>query len=177
MPKPTAIVPVERIEQTILYIRGHRVILDNDLARMYGTNTKALNQAVKRNAERFPEDFMFRLSAQEKEEVVTNCDHLRQLRFSPNRPLAFTEHGAIMAATVLNSKRAIEASLYVVRAFVRMRKLLAGNQDLAKKIAALESKFEDHDKNFAIVFQAIRELMEPPIEEKKGKLGFHKPSK
>ncbi|MGH9427707.1 MAG: ORF6N domain-containing protein [Terriglobia bacterium] len=118
------VVPRERIEQTILVIRGQRVVLDSDLAKLYGVSTKALNQAVKRNADRFPKDFMFRLTQQEKTRVVTNCDHLSKLKFSPTMPFAFTEHGAVMVANVLNSERAVEVSIYVVRAFVKLREML-----------------------------------------------------
>ena len=113
----------ERIEQSILLIRGQKVMLDSDLAELYGASTKAFNQAIKRNGDRFPADFMFRLTEEEKREVVTNCDHLRKLKFSNALPAAFTEHGAIFAATVLNTPRAITVSLYVVRAFVKVREL------------------------------------------------------
>src|SRR6266446_3992806 len=109
------------LEECILTVRGEKVILDADLADLYEVTTKALNQAIKRNAARFPNDFTFSLTATEKAEVVTNCDHLARLRFSPVLPRAFTEHGALMAATVLNSPRAVAMSLFVVRAFVRMR--------------------------------------------------------
>lgn len=111
------------VDPRILTIRGEKVMLDADLAAVYGVATKALNQAVKRNGERFPSDFRFQLTKAERDEVVTNCDHLRSLRFSPVRPWAFTEHGAIMAASVLNSPRAVEMSLFVVRAFIRLREV------------------------------------------------------
>ena len=127
------LVPIERIAQSILVIRGQKVIIDADLAALYGVPTKALNQAVKRNPARFPEDFMFRLSAAEKTEVVTNRDHLAKLTFAKTLPYAFTEHGAIRAANVLNSPRAAELGVYVVRAFVRLRELQAGNKELAAK--------------------------------------------
>ena len=104
--------PAERIENRILTLRGHRIMLDTDLAEVYGVKTRTLNQAVKRNRERFPKDFMFRLTVREKQEVITNCDHLSRLKFSRALPFAFTEHGAIMAASVLNSPRAIEASVF-----------------------------------------------------------------
>lgn len=107
-------VATERIAKRILVVRGHRVIIDADLATLYGVTTKALNQAVRRNRDRFPDEFLFVLTKKEKLEVVTNCDHLRQLRFSRTQPTAFTEHGAIMAATVLKSKRAVEMSVFVV---------------------------------------------------------------
>lgn len=111
-PDQNALVPIERIAQSILVIRGQKVIIDADLAALYGVPTKALNQAVKRNPARFPEDFMFRLSAAEKTEVVTNCDHLAKLKFAKTLPYAFTEHGAIQAANVLNSPRAAEVGVY-----------------------------------------------------------------
>ena len=115
------LVPSERIERSILFIRGQKVMLDADLADLYGVATKVLNQAVKRNMDRFPGDFLFQLTAEEKAEVVTDCDHLAKLKFSPVLPYAFTEHGAIMAASVLNSPQAVEVSVFVVRAFVRLR--------------------------------------------------------
>ena len=106
------------VESFVLIIRCQNVILDHDLAELYGVSTKAFNQAVKRNRSRFPEDFMFPLTAAEIKEVVTNCDHLKSLKFSPNLPFAFTEHGALMAANILNSNRAVRMSVYVIRAFV-----------------------------------------------------------
>ena len=149
MGKRKLVVPVERVEETILYIRGQRVILAADLARLYGVTTKRLNEQVKRNRDRFPEDFIFQLSTKEKAEVVANCDHLSNLKFSRTRPYAFTEHGAIMAASVLNTPRAVEASIFVVRAFVKLRQMVAAHKDLEKKLAALERKY---DKEFKIVF-------------------------
>jgi hypothetical protein len=165
-----SIIPEERIEHSILLIRGEKVILDADLAVLYGVTTKRLNEQVKRNRNRFPEDFMFQLTANEKAEVVANCDHLKRLKFSPNLPYAFTEHGAIMLATVLNSPIAVRASIEVVRAFVRLRQMLASNAELARKLAALEKKY---DAQFKVVFDAIRQLMIPP-EKPKGRIGFRK---
>jgi hypothetical protein len=128
-----SLVPVERIERAILSIRGEKVMLDSDLAQLlYGVPTKVLNQAVKRNLSRFPPDFMFQLTKTEKAEVVTNCDHLIHLKFSSNLPYAFTEHGALMLANVLNSERAAQTSVMVVRAFVRLRQMLASNAELAR---------------------------------------------
>ena len=115
---------VKPLEHLILTIRGHKVLIDADLATIYGVETRSLNQAVKRNTGRFPEDFMFRLSVAEKSEVITNCDHLARLKFAKSLPLAFTEHGAIMAATVLNSPEAVTMSIFVVRAFIQMREQL-----------------------------------------------------
>jgi len=162
---------VERIERLILVIRGQRIMLDADLARLYGVSTKRLNEQVKRNKERFPERFMFRLTAKEKAEVVANCDHLQKLKFSPVLPYAFTEHGAIMAATVLNTSRAIQVSIYVVEAFVRLRELLSSNRELAKKLAELERRVAKHDDHIRSIFEAIRQLLNP-IESRR-EIGFH----
>ncbi len=159
-----AIVPAERIESRIVLIRGHKVMLDSDLAQLYGVTTKRLNEQVKRNEDRFPADFMFRLTPKEKAEVVANCDHLRRLKFSPALPYAFTEHGAVMLASVLNSPVAVQASIQVVRAFIRLRRILATHRELARKLAQLEQKY---DKQFKVVFDAIRELMAPPKKERK----------
>ncbi len=158
------IIPIEIIERKIFMIRGHKIMLDADLAELYGVPTKALNQAVKRNKDRFPEDFMFQLSEQEKAEVVTVCDHLKKLKFSPTLPYAFTEHGSIMLAAVLNSPIAVQASIHVVRAFVRLRQMLASNAELARKLAAMEQRY---DHQFKVVFDAIRGLMAPPEVKKR----------
>ncbi len=163
------VVPMERITQGILLIRGHKVMLDADLAELYGVSTKRLNEQIKRNRKRFPADFMFQLTEEEKVGVVANCDHLARLKFSPVLPNAFTEHGAIMAASVLNTPRAVEMSVFVVRAFVRLRQLLASNVELARKLAVLEKKY---DAQFRVVFDAIRELMTAPEPKKKRPIGF-----
>lgn len=177
-PAKGAMVPLERIEARILVIRGKKVMIDADLAELYAVPTKALNQAVKRNAERFPEDFMFRLTAVEKQEVVTNCDHLTRLKFSSALPFAFTEHGAIQAANVLASPQAVEMSVYVVRAFVRLRELIASNTELAQRLDELERRVEQklhtHDQAIAGLINTIRELMRPP-ETKKRSIGFVTP--
>jgi hypothetical protein len=167
------VVLVDEIEPRILVVRGHKVLLDADLARLYGVTTKRINEQVKRNRHRFPEDFMFPLTAEEKGEVVANCDHLARLKFSPTLPNAFTEHGAIMAASVLNTPRAIEVSVYVVRAFVRLRKLLATHQELAQKLDELERKVASHDEAIQTLVAAIRQLMEPPATAKRRQIGFH----
>ena len=155
-----SLVPMERIERAIFLIRGPKVMLDADLAELYGVLTKVLNQAVKRNKERFPVDFMFQLTKEEKDEGVTNCDHLKRLKFSPTLPHAFTEHGAIMLATILNSPVAVQSSIQVVRAFVRLRQMLASNAELARKLDTLERKY---DAQFKVVFDAIRQLY--PVRE------------
>ena len=168
MSKATALVPAERIVGSILVVRGQRVIVDADLARLYGVTTKRLNEQVKRNKERFPPDFMFQLRSDEKEYVVANCDHLAKLKFSPTLPFAFTEHGAIMAASILNTQLAIEVSVYVVRAFIKLREALTSHKDLALKIGQLERRY---DHNFKVVFDAVRQLMEPPATPAR-RIGF-----
>ena len=162
------LVPVERVQNAILFIRAEKVILDADLAALYGVSTKRLNEQVKRNRGRFPDDFMFQLTSDEKADVVANCDHLKKLKFSPNLPYAFSEHGTIMAANVLNSERAVQASVEVVRAFVRLRQMLASNAELSRRFDELESKY---DRKFKVVFDAIRQLMSPPLPGRK-QIGF-----
>ena len=174
---PKALVPTEQITRAILVMRGHRVLLDSELAALYAVNTKALNQAVKRNANRFPEDFMFRLTRAEtkplnRSQIVTGSQKHRDPRFLP---CAFTEHGAIMAATILNSPRAVEMSIYVVRAFVQLRELLSSNKDLARRLDQLEARIEKklttHDEAIAAMLSAIRQLMNPPAPKRRG-IGF-----
>lgn len=175
--KATPIVPVEHITHSIIIVRGQRVLIDSELAAIYNVTTKALNQAVKRNAKRFPEDFMFRLSRSEAEALnrsqsVTGSHKHRDPRFPP---FAFTEHGAIMAATILNSTRAVDMSIFVVRAFVQLRDLLASNKELAKRIDELESritrKLATHDQVITGMLKTIRELMNPPQPKRRG-IGF-----
>ena len=171
MKKPSLVIPIERVERTILFLRGQKVILDADLGKLYGVTTKRLNEQVRRNQSRFPEDFVFRLSPEEKSEVVAKCDHLSKLKFSPTLPFAFTEHGAIMAASVLNSQRAIETSILVVRAFVRLREILITHRELARKLEELEGRIEAHDEQIVAIFEAIRQLMTPPEKPRK-RIGF-----
>jgi hypothetical protein len=171
-----------RIEGRIQVIRGLRVMIDADLAELYGVATKALNQAVKRNATRFPMDFMFQLDAAEKAEVVTNCDHLQKLKFSKSMPFAFTEYGAVALANVLASAQAVEMGIYVVRAFVQLRQASSLHADLAKRLTELELSTErlalSHDtfsrntrNQLRQVFDALRELTTPP-ESPKRPIGF-----
>ena len=164
-----SLIPMERIERAILLIRHEKVMLDLDLAAIYGVTTKRLNEQVKRNLMRFPADFMFQLTEAEKSEVVANGDHLARLKFSPHLPYAFTEHGALMLANVLSSERAAQTSVQVVRAFVRLRQLLSSNAELARKLDAMEKKY---DAQFKVVFDAIRQLMSPPAKPKR-EIGFH----
>jgi hypothetical protein len=163
-----SIIRASRIERAILMIRGQRVMLDADLARLYGVTTKRLNEQVKRNRGRFSSDSMFRLTPKEKAEVVAICDHLAALRFAPTLPYAFTEHGAIMLASVLNSPIAIKVSVQVVRAFVDLREAAVSHKDLTRRIAEPEEKY---DANFKLVFDALRRRMAPP-EPKRKKIGF-----
>jgi len=171
-----------RIEGRIQLLRGLKVMIDADLAELYGVPTKALNQAVKRNAGRFPPDFMFQLDAAEKAQVVTNCDHLKKLKFSKSLPFAFTEYGAVALANVLASAQAVEMGIYVVRAFVRLRQAASLHEDLAKRLAELEDKTErlemSHDtfsrntrNQLRQVFEAIRALTVPPDPPKRP-IGF-----
>ena len=177
-PAKGSLAPLAHIESQILFIRGHKVMIDADLAELYGVQTKRLNEQVKRNLERFPEDFMFQLTPVEKDEVVANCDHLAKLKFSKALPYAFTEHGAIQAANVLNAPRAVEMGVYVVRAFVRLRELIASHKELVHRLddleARIEHKLESHDQAIAGLINAIRELMKPP-EIKKRPIGFVTP--
>jgi len=162
------IVPAERIENCIYLLRGQRVMLDDDLAMLYEVETKILNQAVKRNIRRFPEDFMFQLSTKEFENLRYQFGtSKRGGRRYP--PYAFTEQDVAMLSSVLNSKRAIQVNIEIMRAFVRLRQMLASNVDLARKLAALEKKY---DAQFKVVFDAIRELMTPPVPKKKRSIGF-----
>lgn len=163
------IIPPERIERSIHLIHGHKVMLDSDLAELYGVSTKRLNQQVKRNSDRFPEDFMFQLSA---EEFANLRSQFATASWGGRRtpPYAFTEHGAVMLASVLNSPVAVRASIEVVRAFVRLRQMLASHEDLARKLAVLEKKY---DAQFKVVFDAIRQLMTPPTPQQR-RIGFQK---
>jgi phage regulator Rha-like protein len=172
------VVAVDAIASRILTLRGQRVIVDTDLATLYGVPTKRLNEQVRRNAERFPADFMFALSQEEWDALRSQSATLKTGRGQHRKylPYAFTEHGAIMAATVLNSPRAVEVSIYVVRAFVQLRELLAGHKELAKRLNELETRMErklmTQDQAIAGILNAIRQLMAPPPAQKKRPIGF-----
>ena len=175
MPKTKALtIPVE---SRILVLRQQKVILDSDLAQLYGVTVKRLNEQVKRNQDRFPADFLFRLTVKEDEilrsQIATSSSEHGGRRYPP---YAFTEHGAIMAATVLNSPKAVEMSVFVVRAFVRLREMLANNRQLASKINELEQRLETHDTAIQDLIDAIKELMAPPPGSRK-KIGFQLPGK
>ena len=158
----------------IIDIRGVKVLLDADLAELYSVSTKALNQAIKRNPRKFPPDFMFRLTKDEKDEVVTNCDHLERLKFSHTLPLAFTEHGALMAANVLNSATAVAMSVYIVRAFLKLRESLAVNQAILKRLAEIDRTLLQHDTALRDIYQKLLPLLQPPLPPAHRRIGFHK---
>ena len=160
------------LETLILTLRNQKVLLDADLAAIYGVPTRALNQAVKRNAARFPKDFLFQLTHQEKKEVVTNCDHLARLKFSPVRPYAFTEHGALMVANVLNSARAVKMSVYVVRAFIKQREMLMAQADILKQLAQMDKKLLQHDEVLKVIWTELQPLLQPPPSPPKPRIGF-----
>ena len=166
------VMPVGKIERAILLIRGEKVILDRDLARLYGVPTKRLNEQVKRNIHRFPEDFMVELTWEEAKASRSQSATLKRGKNIKYPPYAFTEHGAIMAATVLNSPRAVQVSVYVVRAFVRLRRMLAGHKELAAKLDQLERKVGKHDRQIVALVDAIRQLMAPPPGPPKKPIGF-----
>ena len=168
--------PLEQIEERIYALRGKRVMLDSDLADLYGVTTKRLNEQVGRNAERFPEDFAFKLTKQEvanlRSQIATSSGSLRAHGGRRYQPRVFTEHGAIMAAAVLNSPRAVEVSVFVVRAFVKLRELAMAHKEIGQKLNELERKVAGHDQAIASLINAIRELMAPPEPKKKRSIGF-----
>ena len=164
------LIPAEIIEKKIYMIRGHKVMLDNDLAELYGVETKRLNEQVRRNPKRFPNDFMFQLTKEETESLRSHFATLKSGRGKHRKylPYAFTEQGVAMLSSVLNSNRAIEVNVQIMRAFVKLRELIATHKDLARKLVHMEKKY---DSQFKVVFDAIRQLMSPSVP-KKGKIGF-----
>ena len=172
-PIPNRVQPVADIAQAIVFLRGQRVLLDADLATLYDVTTKRFNEQVKRNLDRFPEDFMFQLTEEEfaalRSQFATSNVGRGGRRYLP---YAFTEHGAIMAATILNSPRATEVSVYVVRAFVQLRNLLASNQEVMRTLTALGHKVSSHDQAIAGLINAISDLMNPSEPPPKRSIGF-----
>lgn len=165
------LIPVETIERKLYLIRGHKVMLDRDLAEMYGVETRVLNQAVRRNIERFPEDFMLALTRDE----IMNLSQIvisSRIKHAPN-VFVFTEQGVAMLSSVLNSERAVQVNIAIMRAFVKLREMISTNKELAHKLGLLERKIEKHDEEIKAIFDAIRQLMIPP-EKKKGKIGFRR---
>jgi len=182
--KPTSkkeIIPLEVVAQKIFVLRGRRVMLDRDLAGLFGVETRVLNQAVKRNSDRFPEDFMFQLSLEEAQAVYLSRSQTVTLKRGRNikyRPHVFTEHGAVTLANVLQSPVAVRASIQVVRAFVHLRQALATHEDLARKIAALEHKIGKHDADLDAILEVLQDLLEPPpAPTAKRPIGFVGPGK
>jgi hypothetical protein len=176
--RQTAIIPIERVQKRILVIRGQKVILDSDLASLYGVSTARLNEQVKRNKARFPEEFIFQLNKEEFKNLMSQFAISRSpvSGWGGRRiaPYAFTEHGAIMAASVLNSERAVQVSIYVVRAFVQLRLAISANREIVSKLQQLEQKTQKHDKQIGALITAIRQLLQPPAEIKpKMPFGFH----
>jgi hypothetical protein len=174
MPKDRQLVPLSQIEERIYLVRGQRVMLDSDLAELYGVPTMRLNEQVKRNMERFPEDFMFQLTKEEAANLISQIA-ISSLGWGGRRkpPYAFTEHGAIMAASVLRSERAVKVSVHVVRAFVKLRQIVASHRQLAEKMKELEQRLDGHDSDIQTLLGAIRELMVPPPDPPRKRIGFH----
>lgn len=169
MSSEKALVPLERIEGLILLVRGQKVMLDADLAALYGVETKVLNQAVKRNIDRFPDDFMFRLSKEEFANLRSQIVTPKSWGGRRTPPYAFTEQGVAMLSSVLRSPRAVQVNIQIMRTFVKLRRILATHEHLARKLADLERKY---DRQFKVVFDAIRELMTPPEPRQKRRIGF-----
>ena len=172
IPVISKFVSQHEIEERIFLIRGHKVMIDKDLAELYAVETKYLNRQVRRNTERFPSEFMFQLNIQEKDELVTKCHRFNTLKHSVSLPYAFTEHGVAMLASVLNGERAVKISICVVKTFVKLREIISTHKELAHKFEQLERKVERHDGEIQAIFEAIRRLMAPPPESKKTKIGF-----
>jgi phage regulator Rha-like protein len=169
------IISEEFIMSKILLIRNKKVMIDSDLARLYGVTTKRLNEQVKRNIKRFPSNFMFQLTEIEKAEVVANCDHLKKLKFSSSLPYVFTEHGTMMLGNVLSSDRAIEFSIKIVEAFIKMREFLNNNLSVKLEIEEIKKKLMNHDKNIELVFSYLDEMMEKnDTKVERIKIGYKK---
>jgi hypothetical protein len=166
------VIPVERVVESIRWIRGQKVLLDFDLATLYGVPTKVLNQAVKRNSARFPEDFMFQLRAEETRSLRSQFVTLKRGQHLKYRPYAFTEQGVAMLSSVLNSDRAIKVNIAIMRAFVKLRQMLDTNGELAQKFSKLERRVGKHDEEIATILEAIRQLIAPP-EKPRREIGFH----
>jgi hypothetical protein len=168
--RATSLVPPERIERSILLIREHKVLLDRDLAGLYGVETKRLVEAVKRNIDRFPDDFMFRLTREEFDILRSQTATSSAWGGRRYPPYAFTEQGVAMLSSVLRSPRAVEVNIEIMRTFVRLRRMIASHEELARKLAELESKY---DQQFQVVFDAIRQLMRPDAPQPRRGIGFH----
>lgn len=179
VPAVTSILPVEVIAERIFIIRGEKVMIDADLARLYGVETKRLNEAVKRNAARFPEDLMFELDLVERNELVANCDRFANLKHSSAMPHVFTEAGVAMLSSVLNSETAIQINLQIIRAFIRLRRMLTDHEALRLVVEGLEKRMNKNERNIKMAIDAIQSILTPPPEptKKKIKMGFTPPPK
>ena len=167
-----ALIKQESIENRILLIRGQRVMVDRDIAELYDVETKHLNRQVRRNIERFPREFTFKLSQREKDELVTNWHRFKSIKHTAAFPYAFTEHGVAMLATVLKSKRAVKISILIIKTFVRLKKFIVTHKGLARKLKQLESKIKEHDGEIQSIFEAIHQLISSP-EKSKRRIGFY----
>ena len=170
-----SIIPIEKIITNIFLIRNEKVILDSNLAELYGVETRVLKQAVRRNIERFPEDFMFQLKKKEWNKLITDCDKLGNIKYSPSLPFVFTEQGVAMLSSVLKSKQAIDVNVTIIRAFVQLRKTLDSSKKISQKIKELESatnkRLKEHDNQISIIFEAIKQLIKEE-EKPKRKIGY-----
>ena len=166
------LIPQEKIEQRIFVIRRRKVMLDRDLAELFGVKTRHLNRQMKRNIRRFPEEFMFQLTKKERDELVPIWHQFKKMKHSYALPYAFTEHGVAMLASVLHSDRAIKMSIIIIKTFVKLRQILATHKELAYKLRELENRVGKHDSDIQAIFQAIKQLLEPPPAKEKKVIGF-----
>jgi phage regulator Rha-like protein len=173
--KKKVIIPVEAIVSKIIILRGERVLLDRDLAEMYGVETKQLKRAVRRNIDRFPDDFMFQLSNEEYRSLKRQFGTLKRGAHSKYPPMAFTEQGVAMLSSVLNSQRAVEVNIAIIRAFVHLRRMILTHSELARKLKKLEERLDDHDEKILVIFEAIKKLIQDDEKPKK-KIGYLKES-
>ncbi|HEX8575195.1 MAG TPA: ORF6N domain-containing protein [Flavobacterium sp.] len=169
------VIPNEVIMSKILLVRNQKVMIDRDLAELYGVTTKRLNEQVKRNSSRFPENFMFQLTNVEKEQLVANCDHLKKLKFSSTLPYAFTEHGTIMLANVINSDKAVETSIKIIEIFISLREFLSDNLNIKLEIEEIKKKIANQTKNIELVFNYLDELIDKQDHKvERNKIGYKK---
>ena len=166
------LIPQEVIKRKIYLIRGHKVMIDRDLAELYGVETKYMNRQVRFNKERFPREFMFRLTAEERNELVQICHRFETMKHSSSMPYVFTEHGVAMLSSVLNSDRAIKINILIIKTFVKLREIISTHKELAYKLKELETRIGKHDEDICAIFEAIRQLMAPPPEKPKRHIGF-----
>lgn len=173
--KDKSLIPIEKITGKIFLIRKEKIMLDSDLAELYGVETRVLKQAVRRNIERFPKDFMFQLTKREWTKLITICDDLGKRKYSPSTPYVFTEQGVAMLSGVLKSERAVQVNIAIMRAFVQLRKFLQSNEELSRRLKSLEKetkkRFREQDEQIRLIFEAIKELITEK-EKPKNPMGF-----